>query len=138
MSKWGAIESKQEESRVDAAVSSLQIDTRVRSQVKRLSGGNQQKVTIGRWITTGFDLLLCFDPTRGIDVGTKQQIYELMRSFANEGKSVLLFTSELREIKLVCDRAVVIYDGVVQATLPVEECSEENLLNAAHGIRVSQ
>lgn len=138
ISKWGAIKSKQEESRVDAAVSSLQIDTRVRSQVKRLSGGNQQKVTIGRWITTGFDLLLCFDPTRGIDVGTKQQIYELMRSFANEGKSVLLFTSELREIKLVCDRAVVIYEGVVQATLPVEECSEENLLNAAHGIRVSK
>lgn len=138
ISKWGVINSKDEEVRVDAAVSSLQIDTRAKSQVKRLSGGNQQKVTIGRWVTTGFDLLLCFDPTRGIDVGTKQQIYELVREFANQGKSVLLFTSELREIQLACDRAIVIYEGKVQADLPIDKCNEENLLNAAHGIAVAK
>lgn len=138
ISKWGVINSKDEEVRVDDAVSSLQIDTRAKSQVKRLSGGNQQKVTIGRWVTTGFDLLLCFDPTRGIDVGTKQQIYELVREFANQGKSVLLFTSELREIQLACDRAIVIYEGKVQADLPIEKCDEENLLNAAHGIAVAK
>ena len=138
ISKWGVINSKDEEVRVDDAVSSLQIDTRAKSQVKRLSGGNQQKVTIGRWVTTGFDLLLCFDPTRGIDVGTKQQIYELVREFADQGKSVLLFTSELREIQLACDRAIVIYEGKVQADLPIEKCDEENLLNAAHGIAVAK
>jgi len=138
ISKWGVINSKDEEFRVDNAVSSLQIDTRAKSQVKRLSGGNQQKVTIGRWVTTGFDLLLCFDPTRGIDVGTKQQIYELVREFANQGKSVLLFTSELREIQLACDRAIVIYEGKVQSDLPIEKCNEENLLNAAHGIAVAK
>ena len=138
ISKWGFINSKEEEVRVDDAVSSLQIDTRAKSQVKRLSGGNQQKVTIGRWVTTGFDLLLCFDPTRGIDVGTKQQIYELVRDFANQGKSVLLFTSELREIQLACDRAIVIYEGKVQADLPIDKCNEENLLNAAHGIAVAR
>jgi ribose transport system ATP-binding protein len=138
ISKWGFINSKDEEVRVDDAVSSLQIDTRAKSQVKRLSGGNQQKVTIGRWVTTGFDLLLCFDPTRGIDVGTKQQIYELVREFANQGKSVLLFTSELREIQLACDRAIVIYEGKVQADLPIDKCDEENLLNAAHGIAVAK
>jgi ribose transport system ATP-binding protein len=138
ISKWGFINSKEEEVRVDDAVSSLQIDTRAKSQVKRLSGGNQQKVTIGRWVTTGFDLLLCFDPTRGIDVGTKQQIYELVRDFANQGKSVLLFTSELREIQLACDRAIVIYEGRVQADLPIDKCDEENLLNAAHGIAVAR
>jgi len=138
ISKWGFINSKDEEVRVDDAVSSLQIDTRAKSQVKRLSGGNQQKVTIGRWVTTGFDLLLCFDPTRGIDVGTKQQIYELVRDFASQGKSVLLFTSELREIQLACDRAIVIYEGKVQADLPIDKCSEENLLNAAHGIAVAK
>jgi ribose transport system ATP-binding protein len=87
-------------------------------------------------VTTGFDLLLCFDPTRGIDVGTKQQIYELIRKFADQGKSVLLFTSELREIQMVCDRAIVIYEGKVQANLPIDLCSEENLMNAAHGIAV--
>ena len=138
ITKWGFINSKEEEVRVDDAVSSLQIDTRAKSQVKRLSGGNQQKVTIGRWVTTGFDLLLCFDPTRGIDVGTKQQIYELVRDFANQGKSVLLFTSELREIQLACDRAIVIYEGKVQADLPIDKCDEENLLNAAHGIAVAR
>ena len=138
ISKWGVINSKDEEFRVDNAVSSLQIDTRAKSQVKRLSGGNQQKVTIGRWVTTGFDLLLCFDPTRGIDVGTKQQIYELVREFANQGKSVLLFTSELREIQLACDRAIVIYEGKVRSDLPIEKCNEENLLNAAHGIAVAK
>jgi len=138
ISKWGVINSKDEEVRVDDAVSSLQIDTRAKSQVKRLSGGNQQKVTIGRWVTTGFDLLLCFDPTRGIDVGTKQQIYELVREFANQGKSVLLFTSELREIQLACDRAIVIYEGKVQADLSIDRCNEENLLNAAHGIGVAR
>jgi ribose transport system ATP-binding protein len=134
---WGRIKGKEENRTVDNAVASLEIDTRAKSQVKRLSGGNQQKVTIGRWVTTGFDLLLCFDPTRGIDVGTKQQIYELIRKFADEGKSVLLFTSELREIQLTCDRAIVIYEGKVQANLEIEKCSEENLMNAAHGMLVS-
>jgi ribose transport system ATP-binding protein len=135
---WGRIKSKDENRTVDNAVASLEIDTRAKSQVKRLSGGNQQKVTIGRWVTTGFDLLLCFDPTRGIDVGTKQQIYELIRKFADEGKSVLLFTSELREIQLTCDRAIVIYEGKVQTNLEIEKCSEENLMNAAHGLVVTQ
>jgi len=134
---WGRIKGKDENRTVDNAVAALEIDTRAKSQVKRLSGGNQQKVTIGRWVTTGFDLLLCFDPTRGIDVGTKQQIYELIRKFADEGKSVLLFTSELREIQLTCDRAIVIYEGKVQANLSIEKCDEENLMNAAHGLVVS-
>ena len=70
-------------------------------------------------------------------MGTKQQIYELIRKFADEGKSVLLFTSELREIQLTCDRAIVIYEGKVQANLEIEKCSEENLMNAAHGLVVS-
>ena len=135
---WGRIKGKEENRTVDNAVASLEIDTRAKSQVKRLSGGNQQKVTIGRWVTTGFDLLLCFDPTRGIDVGTKQQIYELIRKFADEGKSVLLFTSELREIQLTCDRAIVIYEGKVQANLDIEKCTEENLMNAAHGLVVTR
>jgi ribose transport system ATP-binding protein len=134
VSKWGRIKIKEEEKNVDNAVAALEIDTRANSQVKRVSGGNQQKVTLGRWVTTGFDLLLCFDPTRGIDVGTKQQIYELIRNFAVEGKSVLLFTSELREIQMSCDRAIVIYEGKVQTTLPIEKCNEENLMNAAHGL----
>jgi len=130
---WNWINQKNEDSLVDKAVSNLEIDTRASSQVKRLSGGNQQKVTIGRWITTGFDLLLCFDPTRGIDVGTKNQIYKLLSGLSAEGKSVLLFSSELREVQLVCDRAIVLYNGKVQGVFDAAKADEELLLNAAYG-----
>ena len=87
------------------------MDTRAQRQVRRLSGGNQQKVTIARWLANGFGTLLCFDPTRGIDVGTKRQIYALLRELAEAGAAVLLFTSELAEIPLVCDRVVCLYSG---------------------------
>ncbi|MGA1158977.1 MAG: sugar ABC transporter ATP-binding protein [Candidatus Nanopelagicaceae bacterium] len=130
---WNWIKQKHEDSMVDNAVSNLEIDTRASSQVKRLSGGNQQKVTIGRWITTGFNLLLCFDPTRGIDVGTKNQIYKLLSGLSAEGKSVLLFTSELREIQLVCDRAIVLHKGKVHGIFEAAKADEELLLNAAYG-----
>ena len=79
--------------------------------MRRLSGGNQQKLTIGRWLATGFKVLLCFDPTRGIDIQTKAQIYRLLRELADEGAAILLYTSELREIPLVCDRVLVMYAG---------------------------
>lgn len=130
---WNWIKQKHEDSMVDNAVSNLEIDTRASSQVKRLSGGNQQKVTIGRWITTGFNLLLCFDPTRGIDVGTKNQIYKLLSGLSAEGKSVLLFTSELREIQMVCDRAIVLHKGKVHGIFEAAKADEELLLNAAYG-----
>ena len=93
-----------ERERVGDAIDRLQIDTRARRQARRLSGGNQQKLTIARWLAAGFQVMLCFDPTRGIDVGTKRQIYALLRELADAGAAILLFTSELPEIQLVCDR----------------------------------
>ena len=112
----------------------LQIDTRAGSEVRRLSGGNQQKVVIARWLAGGFRDILCFDPTRGIDIGTKRQIYALLRELAASGAAVLLFTSELPEIALTCDRAVVLFGGRVVANLPVEQADETSLLRAAHGL----
>ena len=82
---WGPIPMGEERRRVDMAVRKLQIDTRAAAEVRRLSGGNMQKVVIARWIAAGFKTLLCFDPTRGIDIGTKQQIYALMREIADPG-----------------------------------------------------
>ena len=96
---------------MQGAIDALSIDTRAQRQVRRLSGGNQQKVTIARWLANGFQTLLCFDPTRGIDVGTKRQIYALLRQLAVDGAAVLLFTSELAEVPLVCDRVVCLYGG---------------------------
>ena len=84
-SNWGLINARTERERVSNAVKRLQIDTRAESQLRRLSGGNQQKVVIARWIATGFQTLLCFDPTRGIDIGTKHQIYRLLREMADAG-----------------------------------------------------
>ena len=112
-SDWGLIRGHSERRRVGAAVKRLQIDARAGSELRRLSGGNQQKVVIARWIAAGFQTLLCFDPTRGIDVGTKHQIYRLLREMADAGSSVLLFTSELPEIGLVCDRAIVLFGGEI-------------------------
>jgi ribose transport system ATP-binding protein len=132
--RWGPFNARREASKVDNAIARLQIDTRARRQARRLSGGNQQKLTIARWLAAGFDVLLCFDPTRGIDVGTKRQIYALLRELAGQGAAVLLFTSELTEIQLVCDRVLVLHDGRISDRLPASEASEARLLRSAHGL----
>ena len=122
---------------MNEAVGRLSIDTRAASQVRRLSGGNQQKVTIARWLARGLRVMLLFDPTRGIDVGTKHQVYDLVRSLADEGAAILMFTSELREVALVCDRAAVLHGGRIVAELPAD-ASENTLLTAAHGLTVEE
>ena len=137
-SNWGLIRGHSERQRVAAAAKRLQIDARAGSELRRLSGGNQQKVVIARWIATGFQTLLCFDPTRGIDVGTKHQIYRLLREMADAGSSVLLFTSELPEIGLVCDRTIVLFGGEIVAEMPASEADEGTLLRAAHGMGVAR
>jgi ribose transport system ATP-binding protein len=134
LGSWGPIKMRAERARVDSAIARLQIDTRAASELRRLSGGNQQKVVIARWLASGFNTLLCFDPTRGIDIGTKRQIYALVRELAAAGSAVLLFTSELPEIALTCDRAIVLFGGRVVAEMPVAEADEATLLRAAHGL----
>jgi ribose transport system ATP-binding protein len=132
--RWGPINLRDERNRVGNAITRLSIDMRAQSEVRRLSGGNQQKVAIARWLATGFQTMLCFDPTRGIDVGAKAEIYRLLRDLAQEGRSILLFTSELTEIPFVCDRVIVLYHGKVVAEMPAHEATEANLLHAAHGL----
>ena len=134
LGSWGPIPKASERRRVLDAVRRLQIDTRAESELKRLSGGNQQKVVIARWLASGFKTLLCFDPTRGIDIGTKRQIYALVRELAASGASVLLFTSEMPEIPLMCDRAIVLYAGCVVREMPAASADEAALLRAAHGL----
>jgi ribose transport system ATP-binding protein len=132
--RWGPINPRSERRRVEGAVKRLQIDTRVQSEVRRLSGGNQQKVVVGRWLAGGFKTLLCFDPTRGIDIGTKRQIYGLVREVAANGSAVLLFTSELPEIQLACNRVIVLFGGKLVDEMPAAEADEPALLRAAHGL----
>jgi ribose transport system ATP-binding protein len=132
--RWGPINLRAERGRVQRAIERLQIDTRAQSEVRRLSGGNQQKVTIARWIAAGVETILCFDPTRGIDIRTKREIYQLVRDLADAGSAVLLYTSELEEIQLACDRAVVIFGGRVVAELSASEADEPALVRAAYGL----
>ncbi len=133
VTRWGPINGREEGWRIDEAVQRLSIDTRAASQVRRLSGGNQQKVTIARWLARGLKVMLLFDPTRGIDVGTKHQVYDLVRALADEGAAIVMFTSELREIGLVCDRSAVLHNGRIVAELPAD-AGESALLRAAHGL----
>src|SRR5829696_2071050 len=135
MTSWGPIAMASEATRVNAAVKRLQIDTRAASEVRQLSGGNQQKVTIARWVAGGVHTMLFFDPTRGIDIRTKHQIYVLLRDLAEAGAAVLLYTSELKEIQAACDRAIVIFNGRVVAEIAVEDADEPALLRAAYNLR---
>jgi ribose transport system ATP-binding protein len=132
--RWGPINPREESRRVSTAIEALQIDTRAQGQVRRLSGGNQQKVTIARWLASGFQTLLCFDPTRGIDVGTKRQIYTLLRRLADDGAAILFFSSELSEFPLVCDRVLTLFGGRITDELAGEGADEASLLRAMHGL----
>src|SRR5918992_5179404 len=116
--RWGPINMREEGRRVRGAVDALQIDMRAARQVRRLSGGNQQKVTIARWLASGFAALL--------------------RDLANDGAAILFFSSELAEFPLVCDRVLTIYGGRVTAELPGAAADEASLLQAMHGLELEE
>ncbi|HEX7473848.1 MAG TPA: ATP-binding cassette domain-containing protein, partial [Candidatus Limnocylindrales bacterium] len=134
LGRWGLISMGREKRTVKNAIERLQIDTRAQSEVRRLSGGNQQKVTIARWIASGVQTILCFDPTRGIDIRTKREIYQLVRELAAAGAAVLLYTSELGEIQAVCDRVVVIFGGRVVEERLAAGADEQALTRAAYAL----
>ena len=134
LANWGPLKLRRERERVGHAIDKLQIDTRAQGEVQRLSGGNQQKVTIGRWLAHGVETLLLFDPTRGIDVRTKRQIYPLVRELAQGGAAMLYYTSELEEVPLACDRVVVIFNGRVVDIIDAAQADEETLMRAAYGL----
>ena len=102
-------------------------------QIKDLSGGNQQKALLGRVLLTGANTLLLFDPTRGVDVGTKQALYLAIEEFARKGGSVLLYSSELAELVRLSDRCLVIYQGRIAAEFEGQSIEETNLVAAATG-----
>lgn len=96
--------------------------------VSTLSGGNQQKVVIAKWLITDPKIVLLNDPTRGIDVGTKQEIYRLLRQLAEEGVSVIIYSTDYEELIGCCDRVAVMYDGKIVKELEGEDISEHNII----------
>jgi ribose transport system ATP-binding protein len=99
--------------------------------VASLSGGNQQKVVIAKWLMRGPRIILLNDPTRGIDVGTKQEIYQLLRRLADEGAAILLYSTDYDELIGLCDKALVLYDGAVTRVLVGPEITERALVGSA-------
>ncbi len=99
--------------------------------VKYLSGGNQQKVVLAKWLSVGSDILIVDEPTRGIDVGAKAEIYRLMTGLVEEGKGVIMISSELPEIIGMCDRILVMHDGRITGELARGEATQERVLELA-------
>jgi len=102
-----------------------------KSPIRSLSGGNQQKVILGRWMLTNPEILLLDEPTRGIDVGAKYEIYQIMIDLAREGKSVLMVSSELPELLGVCDRIIVMSNGRVAGEVDPLIASQEEIMALA-------
>jgi ribose transport system ATP-binding protein len=136
----GIVDKKKQQEIVERFISRLDIKTAGPDQkISELSGGNQQKVLLARWLCTDPELLILDEPTRGIDVGAKAEILALIRQLAEEGLAVLLISSELEEIIAGSDRVVVLRDGQDVAQLRGTEISADALMAAmAEGSSVDQ
>ena len=126
------IDKKKEKEVADKYVESLATKTpSVDQLVVNLSGGNQQKVVIAKWLTRDCDILIFDEPTRGIDVGAKNEIYKLMNTLAEQGKAIIMISSEMTEILRMSDRIVVMCEGKKTGELDISEATQENIMNMA-------
>ena len=98
-----------------------------------LSGGNQQKVVLAKWLNAGPKVLIFDNPTQGVDVGAKEDIYDTILELANQGVAVVVLSSEAQEVIRLCDRAVVLYHGRVQGELVGEEMTDQEIMRLATG-----
>jgi D-xylose transport system ATP-binding protein len=106
-------------------------------EAETLSGGNQQKVVISKWLMSKPKVLIMDDPTRGIDVGAKFEIYKLMNELAEKGEAIIMISSELEEVLGMSDRVMVMCRGHSTMTLPVAEASQERVMALATGVAVA-
>ncbi|MCI8506311.1 MAG: sugar ABC transporter ATP-binding protein [Lachnospiraceae bacterium] len=126
------INNKKVEELVDENVAKLSIKTpNNKTQIQSLSGGNQQKVIISRWLANDPDVLILDEPTRGIDVGAKYEIYTIMAELAAQGKSIIMISSEMAELIGMSDRIVVMCNGRVTGELAKEDATQENIMSLA-------
>ena len=133
--KLAIVRRKQESQIANDSMRTFNIKAPSKDQlVKNLSGGNQQKVIIAKWIAEGSEILFMDEPTRGIDVAAKQEIYRLIDRFRKEGKAVLMVSSDLPELIGMSDRVIVMYEGGLQGELRAGEITQENILKLASGI----
>lgn len=132
--RLGLIDRTAETEAVSRVLDQVEVDSRaLYTPAGAFSGGNQQKIAIGKWLLAGSRILLMFDPTRGVDVGTKHQLYELMRAFTNAGGAILFHSTEIPELVNLCDRVLVMYGGRVVNELQGGAITEEAILRSALG-----
>lgn len=135
ISKLGIIDFKKADQMTEQYVDALAIKTpSVKQEVKNLSGGNQQKVVVAKVLAADNDILIFDEPTRGIDVGAKQEIYKLMNRLVEEGRSILMISSEMEELLGMSDRIIVLHEGRVSGELSKENFSQDRVLELASGI----
>lgn len=133
-----AVDREEEGKKVDAAIDLLSIKYgRLSDPVSSLSGGNQQKIVMGKWLMTNAQIILLNDPTRGIDVGTKQEIYILLRKLAEDGACILFYSTDYDELIGCCDQVAVFYDGRIVKTLVGDEITERGLVASALNIHAA-
>ncbi|GLC78555.1 sugar ABC transporter ATP-binding protein [Lacrimispora brassicae] len=126
------LDSKAEVRTAEKYVEALKTKTpSVHQQVRNLSGGNQQKVVIAKWLTRDCEILIFDEPTRGIDVGAKSEIYTLMNELVKQGKSIIMISSELNEVLRMSDRILVMCEGRKTGEISIEEATQEKIMHAA-------
>jgi ABC-type sugar transport system ATPase subunit len=131
-SRFGFIRHKKEDEFVNKYVAYLNIRIRDTDQpVRELSGGNQQKVVIAKWLLTASDILILDEPTRGIDIGAKAEVYKLINELAKQGKAILMISSELPEILQLSDRVYVMCEGHITAEYNRDELDSKKIMTAA-------
>ncbi len=132
--RLGKLNLKQEEQVTESYREKLRIATPgINETVANLSGGNQQKVVLGKWLYTDCSLLIIDEPTRGIDVGAKVEIYELMKELVENGIGIMMISSEMPELIGVCDRIIVMHEGRIAGELKRDEFQEETIMAYAAG-----
>lgn len=130
--KMGIIDNKQALKDMKDINSSISTKYQRTSQsIESLSGGNQQKILLSRWLLKDFEILILDEPTRGIDVGAKQDIYEIIERLVKQGKSIIVISSEADELRKVCDRIVVMFDGKVNGVVIPSEVNDTQLMDYA-------
>ena len=135
LSRWGVIDTAAERDAVARIVRLLAVRTDgIDLPAASLSGGNQQKLVIGKWLMMAPRILLLNDPTRGIDVGTKQEMYQLLRKLADAGAAILFYSTDYDELIGCCDRVLVMYDGAIKCELIGAEITEHALVSSALNI----
>jgi ABC-type sugar transport system ATPase subunit len=132
VSRWRVLNHRRQIDQTRAKVRELNIrPPRINRLVRQLSGGNQQKVVFAKWLLAQAEILILDEPTRGVDVATKVEIYQIIRALAEQGVSVLLISSEMPEILGMCDRVLVMREGRLAGELSKAQASEEGLLSLA-------